>query len=65
MSSSSADECFNEGEIFEVSENVEALFEEPSVGEEESEIAGIPHTLNVFEVCVEVLFNCEWFVGGL
>ena len=57
MSSPFADQGFNEREIFEVCKDVEALFEEPSVGEEEVELPVIPHALYVFEVGIEVLFD--------
>ena len=64
MSSSSANECFNVGEIFEVCKDVEALFEEPSVGEEEVELPVIPHALYVFEVGIEVFFDGNGAVRG-
>ena len=59
MTSALANECFNVREIFEMSKDVEALFEEPGVGEEKAEICGVPHALDVSKISVEVFFDSE------
>ena len=66
MSSALANEGFNEGQVLEMSKDIQTLFKKPSVREEEVKISGIPHALNVSKVSVEVHFNNARavFIGG-